>query len=80
MLHKNVVVLKQAQEDINLGKQFYDSIEDGVGNYFVNCILSDLEALLFYGGIHKKIYGLHQALSKRSLLAYITKQVMMKKL
>ena len=65
MIHKNVVLLQEAKNDLASGKNFYNSIDDGVGTYFINCLLSDLESLQFYAGIHKKIYGLYQARSKR---------------
>ncbi|NKB22917.1 MAG: type II toxin-antitoxin system RelE/ParE family toxin [Kiritimatiellae bacterium] len=65
MFQKEVLVLKEVKEDIELGKTFYDSIEPGVGHYFASCILADLESLPFYSGVHKKIFGVYQALSKR---------------
>jgi hypothetical protein len=65
MINREVVVLKEARNDIKQGKDFYNSIEDGVGEYFVNSILSDIESLQFYSGIHTKIFGLYQSRSKR---------------
>ncbi len=65
MFQKKVVLLEQVYEDLENGKNFYNSIEQGVGNYFVNCLLTDLESLQFYPGVHKKVFGYYQALSKR---------------
>ena len=47
------------------GSAFYDSQQDGVGDYFIDCLFSDLEALESQGGIHELVYGLHRKLSKR---------------
>ena len=65
MFHKQVVLLEQVYEDLEQGKQFYNSIEEGVGNYFISCLLSDLQSLKYYPGIHKEVHGFNQALSKR---------------
>ena len=65
MFQKNVVLLEQVYNDLEQGKEFYNSIDDGVGNYFINCLLSDLQSLKYYPGIHKEVYGFNQALSKR---------------
>jgi hypothetical protein len=47
-----VVVLEDAAEDIESGGRFYESCEAGVGAYFTESILSDLESLVLYAGIH----------------------------
>ena len=65
MFQKDLIVLHEAKEDLELGKFFYDSIELGAGSYFVNSLLSDLESLKFLAGVHKKVFGYYQALSKR---------------
>jgi len=60
-----VVTLEDAVEDIEVAKRFYESREEGVGEYFVTSILSDLESLALYAGIHPLHYGFHRMLSKR---------------
>ena len=44
---KSVVVLADAAEDIEFGRDFYDSQEIGIGDYFSDSILSDIESLAF---------------------------------
>ena len=61
----NVVVLEDAAGDIETGKRFYDSREQFVGDYFVDSILSDIESLVIYAGIHNVHFGFHRMLSKR---------------
>ena len=60
-----VVILEDAAEDIELGRQFYELREPGIGEYFVESILSDLSSLVLYAGIHPVHYGFQRMLSKR---------------
>jgi hypothetical protein len=43
-----VVVLEAAAEDIESARRFYESCEAGVGDYFAEPILSDLDSLVYY--------------------------------
>jgi hypothetical protein len=61
----NVVILEDAAEDLELGSQFYESCASGVGYYFVDSILSDLDSLVLFAGIHSVHFGFHRMLSKR---------------
>ena len=58
-------ILQSAIEDLHDGKDFYDHQEPGVGDYFQDCLFSDIESLLLYGGIHRQMFGYHRLLSKR---------------
>jgi hypothetical protein len=60
-----VVVLDDAGEDIESGRRFYESCEAGVGDHFTESILSDLESLVLYAGIHPVYLGFHRMLSSR---------------
>ena len=64
---KNIVTLKEVSNDLNEGKKFYDQIEMGVGDYFWDSLVADIESLIIYAGIHNIKYGLHRMLpaSKR---------------
>ena len=42
---KDVLILKEASDDLNEGKAFYDIQEPGVGDYFWDCMISDIESL-----------------------------------
>jgi len=50
---KNVYIMEEAVSDLNEGRFFYDNKETGVGDYFWDCLISDLESLVVYAGIHK---------------------------
>lgn len=58
-------MLEEAVDDLNEGKAFYDLKELGVGEYFWDSLISDIESLIIYAGIHKKQFGMYQMLAKR---------------
>lgn len=60
-----VVILEDAAEDLESGAQFYESCASGVGDYFLDSILSDLDSLILFGGVHPIYFGFHRMLSKR---------------
>lgn len=60
-----VVVLEDAAADLEAGRRFYECRERGVGNYFVESLLSDLDSLVLYAGIHSGHFGFCRMLSKR---------------
>ena len=53
-----------AQEDIEKSREFYNDISPNLGNYFHDSIISDLDALTFYAGIHQKVFGFYRMLTK----------------
>lgn len=61
----DVFVIKDAVDDLSEGKAFYNLQEDGVGEYFWDCLVTDIESLIIYGGIHSKHSGLYRMNSKR---------------
>ena len=62
---KDVYILKEAVNDLNEGRIFYDLQEPGVGDYFWDCITTDIESLVIYAGIHRKKFGFFQMFAKR---------------
>lgn len=62
---KHIQILSEAEEDLNNGRIFYEEQEQGVGEYFWDAILSDIESLFIFAGIHIKEYGFYRMLSKR---------------
>jgi hypothetical protein len=62
---KSVFVLSNAADDLELGKAFYESQGIGVGYYFVDSLLSDIESLRLFHGIHKVDFGFYRMLSNR---------------
>ncbi len=62
---REVVILREVAEDLNDGKAFYDQSEPGVGDYFWDSLLGDIESLLVYAGIHSRAHGLYRMLARR---------------
>ncbi len=62
---REVYLLSDAVQDLEEGRHFYNEKEDGVGEYFFDSLISDLESLQFYAGIHSKKIDFYRALSKR---------------
>ena len=68
-----VVILEDAAEDIEAGRHFYESREPGIGEYFVESVLSDLGSLVLYAGIHPYISASSGCSQSASRLVFIMK-------
>ena len=62
---ENVQLLEEVKYDIEDGERFYNSIEKGIGSYFRDSIIADIESLMLYAGIHHKHFGYYKMFSKR---------------
>ena len=61
-----VRILDPAEQDFVDGYHFYESQAEGVGQYFLDCLYSDIDSLVLFAGIHRKVFGeFHWLLSKR---------------
>jgi len=60
-----VKIHRGAKEDLREGFVFYDSQEPGLGDYFYDCLMSDIDALAYYAGVHRQYMGFYKALSAR---------------
>jgi hypothetical protein len=58
-------LLRSAIEDPAEGKSFYDLQQPGVGDYFLESLFSDIEALELPAGVHPLHFGLHRSLASR---------------
>ncbi|WP_287603111.1 type II toxin-antitoxin system RelE/ParE family toxin [Thiothrix sp.] len=54
-----------AEADLVDGFAFYDAQQAGLGDYFVDSLLADLESLQIYAGIHPIHFGFNRLLAKR---------------
>lgn len=61
----NLRILTAASRDLVKGKRFYELQEEGLGGYFLDTLYSDIDSLIIYAGIHRKIRDYHCMLSKR---------------
>ncbi len=62
---RRIVVLAEAAEDLESACGFYDGIEEGLGRHCVELLLSDIESLASYHGIHAVHCGCHRMLASR---------------
>jgi plasmid stabilization system protein ParE len=58
-------ILDSALEDLDRGRVFYDRQGEGLGAYFIDSLFSEIDSLVLYAGIHRKVFGFHRALAKR---------------
>lgn len=61
----NIVALEEVSFDLKLAEEFYEQQNQGLAIYFKDSIMSDIESLWLYAGIHLKVFGLYRLLSKR---------------
>jgi hypothetical protein len=60
-----IEILPEAREDLIAGYRFYESQATGLGTYFRDSLLADVDALATNAGVHAKVFGYHRSLSKR---------------
>jgi len=60
-----IIAVEEVQTDLNNGETFYNSQQIGLGSYFRDCIISDIESLTLYGGIHSKYGDVFRMICKR---------------
>jgi hypothetical protein len=60
-----VVLLSQAADDLAAAEDFYEAHGPGMGSYCVDSLLSDVESLVLFHGIHSVHFGCHRMLASR---------------
>jgi plasmid stabilization system protein ParE len=61
-----VDITRAAETDLLQGFAFYEQQQVGIGDYFLDSLFADIDALSLYGGIHPKPDGrLHRTMAKR---------------
>ncbi len=58
-------ILPNAKVDLEIGSDFYEAQQVGLGDYYMSCLISDIESLKLYAGTHRKEFGFHRSISKR---------------
>jgi hypothetical protein len=62
---KQVLLLAEAVNDLEAARDFYDSRENGAGEYCVESLLEDVQKLYKLHGIHRLQFGCHRMLATR---------------
>jgi len=60
-----IEILNEAPQDLVDGFRFYERQSEGLGEYFLNSLFSDIDALQIYAGIHAMHFGYRRLLAKR---------------
>jgi len=61
-----IEILDLAKQDLLEGFHFYEQKQQGLGDYYLTNLFSDIERLKISVGIHRQSYGgFYRALSKR---------------
>ena len=56
--------LATAVADRDDGRNFYESREAGLDAYVEDCLFSDIDSLMVYAGLHRRVFGFLRLLSK----------------
>lgn len=60
-----IVILRSAVGDLSRGRAFYEQQGEGLGDYFEQSLLADIESLRLHAGIHRRCHGYHRMLAQR---------------
>ena len=61
-----IKILNAATRDLTDGFNFYEKQAEGLGNYFIDSIFSDIDSLQVYAGSHQKYFKrYYRLLAKR---------------
>ena len=58
-------ILSSGFSDLQQGRKFHDLRQPGLGDYFYDSVFSDIDSLILYAGIHRKVYGYFRLLTQR---------------
>ena len=58
-------ILPDAEHDLEIGADFYEAQRAGLGHYFNDCLMSDIESPQLYAGVDERQHGLLRCMSKR---------------
>ncbi|MEI8368958.1 MAG: type II toxin-antitoxin system RelE/ParE family toxin [Planctomycetia bacterium] len=58
-------ILPEAERDLDIGCDFYDSQSPGAARFFLRGLLDDIDGLLKHAGVHEQYCGFFRAISKR---------------
>jgi plasmid stabilization system protein ParE len=58
-------ILDSALEDLDRGRLFYQRQGEGLGVYFLDSLFAEIDSLVLYAGIHRKVFGFHRLIARR---------------
>jgi plasmid stabilization system protein ParE len=54
-----------AQDDLLAGFWFYEQQQLGLGTYFIDSLISDIDSLMVYAGVHQQTNDVYRSLGSR---------------
>jgi plasmid stabilization system protein ParE len=60
-----IEILDKAAKDFADGFRFYEKQGEGVGHYFVDLLMADIESLRLYAGVHAKMGDYYRMIARR---------------
>jgi len=60
----NLQILLSSRDDLREGFYFYETQQTGLGAYFLDSVLDDVDSLTIYAGIHRRAHGAHRLLCR----------------
>lgn len=60
-----ITILPPARVDLIDGYWFYEEREVGLGDYFIDSILADIDSLVSYAGIHARHFGRYRMIASK---------------
>lgn len=55
-----------AEQQLRVGYRFYERQTEGLGDYFLDSLMADIESLRIHAGVHEVFFGkYHRMLAKR---------------
>jgi len=58
-------ILDSALEDLDRGRLFYERQGEGLGLYFLDSLFAEIDSLILYAGVHRKVFGFHRLIVRR---------------
>jgi len=63
---RRIRILPQAEDDLLDGFRFYETQLVGLGDYFLDSLFADIDALMIHAGVHPVVFGkYHRMLASR---------------
>ncbi len=60
-----IEIHEDALSDLKKSYWFYENQQTGLGDYFLDTVYSEIESLVVFAGIHRKIYGVYRLLVRK---------------
>jgi hypothetical protein len=60
-----VRIMPSAKRDLRRGFRFYERLEEGIGDYFLDSLYSDIDSISIFAGTHRIRLDMYRFKSKR---------------